>query len=380
MTTACNWACWMRVAPLHFADLISLSCGGDGHATEWLDSAPARRVPQQARRSRRSRAARSGHQREGQRASPLPLPTAGREPIPRGVLQRRCPAAAVRGCGQIPTARLTACGAQRNRNALEVAKEYGVTDIVELLTRAAVRARRMQHSRTLPSASGELPGDTCQPVATSACLHSRSIRMMAPYPLCPNVARRSQAGRHETIVAAVAVRRQCPHAAPAARRPSHRHGRACAAGVAARGGAARAGGRARHAAAARRRRRGAAAVPPQSGRMTPHRARVPHGRSQTTRARSLCGRAPAAVADESHACAPPSGNKGRPTGRGNTGGGRATCVGRFRNVSASAGRDRSSCTSTQRNDLRAASSSRRCTAPRPRQGGPGDAHCRRNHT
>ncbi len=127
-----------------------------------------------------------------------------------------------------------------------------------------------------------------------------------------NVARRSQAERHEAIVAAVAVRRHCPRAAPAARRPSHHCVRACAAGVAARGGAARAGGRARNAAAAGCRQRGAAAVPPQSGRMTRHRARaLHHGRSQATWARALCGRAPAAVERRRRLCPSRSGPQRR---------------------------------------------------------------------
>ncbi len=91
----------------------------------------------------------------------------------------------------------------------------------------------------------------------------------------------------------------------------------CAAGVAARGGAARAGGRARYVHAGRR--RGAAEVPPQSGRLTPHRACAPHGRDRAT---SPCRRPPPpdlAPRERSHGClrqcaSPGPGWRGRPRG------------------------------------------------------------------
>ncbi len=53
-----------------------------------------------------------------------------------------------------PDIRLTTCGAQRNLSALDLAKHHELTRLVELLTRAAVRVRRMQRSHTLKASFG----------------------------------------------------------------------------------------------------------------------------------------------------------------------------------------------------------------------------------
>jgi hypothetical protein len=68
--------------PTESAECVWRCCIWFACAAGWLDCAPACRVEQQARRGRRARSARSGHQREGRCASPLKLPTAAVRSVP----------------------------------------------------------------------------------------------------------------------------------------------------------------------------------------------------------------------------------------------------------------------------------------------------------
>jgi hypothetical protein len=137
------------------------SRGADACAAAWLHCSSERHIEQKSCHGCRARAPRRGYQREGQACgtSPLELPAAW-------------PTANAAQRAGLRCRYLTVRGVQFNSTALEIAKRLGLTEIVELLTRATVRARRTQRSH----AHGELWRAGC--LATHAripCAHTLAL-------------------------------------------------------------------------------------------------------------------------------------------------------------------------------------------------------------